>query len=663
MSAQYKQYHFKVILIVHLICFSLPSFAALSDSLLIRFESNPGDKELNTLICEKVFKNIYDDPDQTISYADEVLKIANANNLHETAVKILMYAGIAYDFKGEYDSAFSKYDSGIELAEQHQLQLLKGDLYNNYSITLSIKGEMGESIEYALNALSIFEQSGDSARLAKIYNNLGSRYSEIDFEEIALNYYLKAAAINEVKNDTRRLVYNFGNIGLLYYDLGDYDNALLYITKSLDLQDTVNNRLDYSTSLHHLALVYRNMQNYEKALSYEQRAYKIAREIDDDLGLISILRGLAAIKKETGDPEAALEYLQKSMRFARESGARSFLVNIYEDISEVYADLNQFQHAFQYKSLYNLMKDSLQWVEKNKALAIIQQFETDKKQREIQLLTKDSEIQKLNIRRQKAIRNSVGTVGILLLILAVLILHRYRYVRRTNNELAEKNLIINNEKDRSDKLLLNILPAETAEELKLNGFAEARQFDMVTVLFTDFVGFTKVSETLSAKELVNEIDLCYKNFDRIISDHNIEKIKTIGDSYMCAGGLPVPNTTNPADTVKAALRIQQFMLDLKAARDKAGLPCFEIRIGVHTGPVIAGVVGTKKYQYDIWGDTVNLASRMESSGEPGKVNISQTTREHVKDQFRCVYRGKIMAKNKGSLDMYFIENLAAGHDQ
>jgi adenylate cyclase len=663
MSAQYKQYHFKVILIVHLICFCLPSFAVLNDSLLIRFKDNPADEDLNKLISEKVFKNIYEDPDRAISYANEVLRIANAYKQHETATKMLMYAGIAYDYKGEYDSAFSKYDRGIEIAEKNQLHLLKGDLYNNYSITLSIKGEMGEAIEYALNALAIFEQSGDSTRLAKIYNSLGSRYSEIDFEEIALNYYLKAAAINEIKNDTRRLVYNFGNIGLLYHDLGDYENALLYISKSLDLQDTVNNRLDYSTSLHHLALVYQNMEQYDEALAYEQRAYNIAKEIDDDLGMISILRGLAAINKDTGDPEKALDDLEEAMKLARETGARSFLVNIYEDISEVYADLHQYQEAFRYKSLYNLLKDSLQWVEKNKALAIIQQFETDKKQREIQLLTKDSEIQKLNIRRQKAIKNSVGIVGILLLILAVLVFHRYRYVRRTNNELAEKNLIINNEKDRSDKLLLNILPAETAEELKLNGFAEARQFDMVTVLFTDFVGFTKVSETLSAKELVNEIDHCYKNFDRIISDHHIEKIKTIGDSYMCAGGLPVPNTTNPADTVKAALRIQQFMLDLKAARQKAGQPCFEIRIGVHTGPVIAGVVGTKKYQYDIWGDTVNLASRMESSGEPGKVNISQTTWQHVKEQFRCVYRGKIVAKNKGSLDMYFVENQAALSDQ
>ncbi|MBK8552526.1 MAG: adenylate/guanylate cyclase domain-containing protein [Ignavibacteria bacterium] len=212
-------------------------------------------------------------------------------------------------------------------------------------------------------------------------------------------------------------------------------------------------------------------------------------------------------------------------------------------------------------------------------------------------------------------------------------------------------------KERSDELLLNILPEEVAEELKAKGSAEAKHFDEVTVMFTDFKGFTQISERLTPAELVMEIDTCFKAFDEIISKYNIEKIKTIGDSYMCAGGLPVANRTNAADVLKAALEIQEYMREHIRKRESEGKEIFEIRIGIHTGPVVAGIVGVKKFAYDIWGNTVNIASRMESSGETGKVNISGTTYELAKDKFICTYRGKVEAKNKGMIDMYFVETV------
>jgi class 3 adenylate cyclase len=215
---------------------------------------------------------------------------------------------------------------------------------------------------------------------------------------------------------------------------------------------------------------------------------------------------------------------------------------------------------------------------------------------------------------------------------------------------------ISKARKRSDELLLNILPEEVAEELKAKGSADAKQFDEVTVMFTDFKGFTQISEKLSPTELVNEIHTCFKAFDGIITKHKIEKIKTIGDSYMCAGGLPVANTTNATDVVNAALEIQQFMKQHLQRRKMENKEPFEIRIGIHTGPVVAGIVGVKKFAYDIWGDTVNIASRMESSGEAGKVNISGSTYRLVKDTFTCIHRGKIQAKNKGEIDMYFVSS-------
>lgn len=211
------------------------------------------------------------------------------------------------------------------------------------------------------------------------------------------------------------------------------------------------------------------------------------------------------------------------------------------------------------------------------------------------------------------------------------------------------------EKEKTELLLLNILPEEVAEELKAKGSAAAKQFDKVTVMFTDFKGFTQISEKLTPSELVAEIHTCFKAFDNIITKYNIEKIKTIGDAYMCAGGVPVANKTNPDDVIKAAIEIQQFMQQHLKQRKNENKEPFEIRIGIHTGPVVAGIVGVKKFAYDIWGDTVNIASRMESSSEAGKINISGSTHELVKDKFNCTHRGKIQAKKKGEVDMYFVE--------
>jgi len=226
---------------------------------------------------------------------------------------------------------------------------------------------------------------------------------------------------------------------------------------------------------------------------------------------------------------------------------------------------------------------------------------------------------------------------------------------RQEKLLERKNVSLSNEKQKSDNLLMNILPYETAEELKLTGAAKSRSFNMVTVMFTDFRNFTVAAEAVHPEKLVNEIHSYFSMFDHVMSKYNIEKIKTIGDSYMCAGGLPEENATNPVDVVMAALEIQEFMLQKKKEKEKANELFFECRLGIHTGPVIAGIVGTKKFAYDIWGDTVNVASRMESGGQVGKVNISGSTYKLVKDYFRCSYRGKIAAKNKGEVDMYFVE--------
>ena len=232
---------------------------------------------------------------------------------------------------------------------------------------------------------------------------------------------------------------------------------------------------------------------------------------------------------------------------------------------------------------------------------------------------------------------------------------RRRYMLEQIINVRTEELI--KEKEKSEQLLANVLPKTTADELMAKGKATKTKYNFVTVLFSDIQGFTRIAEEMNPEVLIDELDKFFFHFDSVVENYNIEKIKTIGDAYMCAGGIPEKNRTNPVEVVLAAYEMQQYMAKLKSESEKEGRNFFDIRIGIHTGTVIAGVVGHKKLSYDIWGDTVNTASRMESSGEAGKINISGTTYEFVKDFFLCEHRGKMPVKYKGELDMYFVTGL------
>ncbi|NLA49696.1 MAG: adenylate/guanylate cyclase domain-containing protein, partial [Bacteroidales bacterium] len=218
-----------------------------------------------------------------------------------------------------------------------------------------------------------------------------------------------------------------------------------------------------------------------------------------------------------------------------------------------------------------------------------------------------------------------------------------------------EDLII--EKEKTENLLANVLPRNTASEIMETGKAAKVKYNFVTVLFSDIQGFTKLAEEMNPELLIDELDKFFFYFDSVVGKFGIEKIKTIGDAYMCAGGIPEKNRTNPVEVILAALEMQDYMLRLKKTSRVGGMELWDIRIGIHTGTVVAGVVGQKKLSYDIWGDTVNTASRMESSGEAGKINISGTTCEFVKDFFICEYRGKMPVKYKGEIDMYFVNGI------
>ncbi len=313
------------------------------------------------------------------------------------------------------------------------------------------------------------------------------------------------------------------------------------------------------------------------------------------------------------------------------------MVIAYKGLATVESMLGHYFEAYNYSQDYMLIKDSVFSRENANRLAHLE------KQKNDELMEKKQKIHTLELETalketifQKRIRNlSFLFVAIIATVLVVVYRQRNR---------------IKKEKKRSDDLLLNILPPEIAEELKDKGFSDAKHYDSVSVLFTDFVNFTGISEHMPPTELLKEINIFFKAFDEIIGRNGLEKIKTIGDAYLAVCGLPQKNETHALNAVQAGLEIIAFV---NKRRAEGGL--FEIRVGINTGPVVAGIVGVRKFAYDIWVNTVNLANRMESSGERGKVNISETTYMLVKDKYTCTHRGKINAKGKGLMDMYFVE--------
>jgi class 3 adenylate cyclase len=320
------------------------------------------------------------------------------------------------------------------------------------------------------------------------------------------------------------------------------------------------------------------------------------------------------------------------------------MLNSSRQLEALYRSVGNYQQAYRYSVITRNLGDSINDMSRKEQMIM------NSINREQQVRDRITEGQKREsermIRNKKTERNMLAGFVAFLFILSFVIFRSYRVQKKSNIRLDQ-------EKKRSDNLLLNILPGETAEELKHTGKAKAKYFPEVTVMFTDFKDFTQASEKMKADELVEEIHFYFSEFDRIVSRFGVEKIKTIGDSYMCVGGLPVSNDTHAKDVVSCALELQEFMEIQKIFRSQEGKPWFELRIGIHTGPVVAGIVGTRKFAYDIWGDTVNTASRMETCGETGMVNISGATYEKVRDYFSCTYRGKVQAKHKGLVDMYF----------
>lgn len=575
------------------------------------------------------------DPNLGISTCIEARKLAEKADYKKGLALALKTSGIGFYRQGKYVDALQDWEQSKKMYESIGDKKGVANMLSNLGVIYRDQADNEKALDLYLQSLKIAEEINDSVRIMTVDLNIGTIYGEkaITYEK-AIEYYEKAMPYAIALDNKDAIGTITGNLGEIYLKSNKDSLALANLEKSLVAYEGTEN-VPYTLNL--IGKLYAKRKDFEKAIDYQQRAFSIAERFDAKLDMAKSMLGLADSYKEMKRYNEAISNYMLAESFAKQTGANNELKDTYEGLAMTYGALNEFGNAFKYQSMMIAIKDTLYNIDTEKKLGtMLFNYQIDKKQSEINLQQKE-------ISKQKIVRNSfIGGFIIVALFAGVFLKQRVRIAK---------------EKKRSEELLLNILPEETAEELKATGSALTKSYESVSVLFTDFKNFTQASEILSPEELVSEINYCYSEFDRIVTKYGIEKIKTIGDAYMCAGGLPVKNNTHPVDVVKAGIEMQQFIESNKKEREAKGLPFFELRLGVHTGPVVAGVVGTKKFAYDIWGDTVNTASRMESSGEIGKVNISGDTYQLIKDVFVCEYRGKVKAKNKGEIDMYFVEGV------
>ncbi len=630
-----------------LLFFLLPVSLCITAQAILQSPQAGEDTATVNALLKQSQDRIADDHDKAISLANQAKDIAEKINFPQGKAYALKNIGLVYRRQGKNLEALENYNQSLKIFQEIKDNVGLANLYSNIGSVYYNKGDDTKALENYLLSLKFSELSGDKYRILIALNNVGGVYYIKDATyDKALEYYLRAMPICEELGKLEDLGTICVNIGSIYFEKKDDEKALFYFNKSLNAYGDSEGSLNAYNALGKL---YIRESQYELALLNHKKALSIAEKFNNKVSVIESLIGLGNVYSKKGEYPAALQYFSRAEIPAVEIDARHELKDIYQEMALAFSKAGDYSSAFKYQTLYTNIKDTIYNIDTDKKLGSLQfDFDLQKKEGEINNLTKDKALTDQKLQRQKLAKNAFMIGLALVLMIAVLIFRNYRIKVKTHK-------ILDQQKGEIEGLLLNILPAEVAKELQVKGHAVPRYYDSVSVMFTDFKGFTLIADKMTPQDLVEELNNCFIKFDEIVGKYNIEKIKTIGDSYMCAGGIPTPDADHVENIIKASLEIKNFTKEYNQKREEAGLERWDLRIGIHVGPVVAGVVGKKKYAYDIWGSTVNIASRMESNGELGQVNISSSVYEMVKDKFHCSYRGKIYAKNVGEIDMYFLD--------
>ncbi|WP_188368924.1 adenylate/guanylate cyclase domain-containing protein [Muriicola marianensis] len=566
----------------------------ITDSLVAVYESGDYEPEESLKLLRSIAYN-NPDPEESLKYANLMLEKAT-----------------------EWDSTHAEFRAYLQ----------RGNAYE-------AKGDLSQALDSYLNAADIVNELGDKIELGKLYIAIAGAYSGMENRTSVITYYTEA--MNLLKDlDRENYATAIENFGDEYLKWDKPDSALTLFSESGPVFEALGNEENLAFNIGNKGLAYALKGEHKKGEDYIGQAIAKMEEIGNHRPICTYLIAMSDIYAKKNEWDDAFEYSLRALRLARELGLKAEIGNAYLKLSELYERTGYSRAALDYFRMHITYRDSVQNITEAQKMHNNQMART---QVAIDLLEQKE-------RNQRIIVISTGIALFLIILLALSLYRRNRYIKKTNE-------IIEREKERSENLLLNILPEKTADELKKYGAVKADKLESVTVLFTDFLSFTKHSEQTDPELLVNTIGTYFTAFDDIVESYGLEKIKTIGDSYMCAGGLPEPLEDHALKMVQAAFDIMDFVEQRRANR-KEGEPEFEMRVGINTGPVVAGVVGHNKFSYDIWGDTVNVAARMERLSEAGKINISESTYMLVRNHFKCEYRGEFEVKNKGMMKMYFV---------
>ena len=684
----------KYVFIIFLFFANLPGYSQVDlDSLwgVWHDETVPDANRAQAMLDIVKYGYLYSQPDSGFYYAEIAYEFASIMGLKKEMASALILQGGSYWVRSDFQKAKEYYLLCVDICEEISFNDGMARALNNIGVIYSIQGDYAHAMAYHQRSLKIKAEISDTSGMAGSMNNMGLIYMNHGDYPHALYYFQKSLKIKEQFSDNRGVAQILNNIGLIYLRQEDTTKALECFMRSYKICDEISDKKGIAGILSNIGLIYMDQKDYSQALDCYQQSLLINEEISDIKGIADTYNNLGEIYSHQSEYPMAMEYYQKSLKIYEDISDKKGLAGVLNNIGVAYSQQNLHPQAIKWcneslkvseeidliedqrsacKCLYlahkNLGNDKQALVYHERIALLndsLQTEETSKKLQEMEFsrqMLADSlrqEEEKLRVqlghesevRKKIRLRNIFFISAVFLLIGAIGIYRRMNFVRKAKKE-------IEHEKDRSDNLLLNILPSEIAEELKEKGKADARRFEKASILFTDFKQFTEISQKLSPEDLVDEINTCFKQFDAICSKYGIEKIKTIGDSYMAAGGIPIPSDDSVKKTILAAIEMTEFLLKRQREEKSKERLCFEMRVGIHTGPVVAGIVGVSKFQYDIWGETVNIASRIENSGEVGKVNISHYTYELIKNDqdFKFIPRGKVYAKGKGDIEMWFV---------
>lgn len=566
--------------------------------------------------------------------SEELIILKELVTSHKDSEEIIKYSDLLLEKAFEVDSTQYLFSANLQ----------KGYAY-------SLKSNLSKALEYYQIAAKIATDTNEKDLLALANLTIGGVYSDIGNFDLSIEYSEKgilqlresiklSTNQNDMMTFKNYLASALLNTGDLYRKSGKYEKALGYFYESSGLCQLTN--YDLGTAYNHgnIGMVYAKQKKYTIAEANLKEAIRILKIEEDYYPIPVYLNQISQIYFDLNQMDIAEDYAQQSYDLAHKNQSKEQIIEANLQMAKIYEKTNQPNKSLYYYQNYVSIKDSIN------TLATVQKLASQRT--EFEVAQKQVE---LDLERQKRKNEKILTYSFLggMLLVSGLALGLYR----RNKYISKTRKIIDEEKKKSDSLLLNILPRDTADELKLYGKVEAKKYDSVTVLFTDFGGFTKIAENASPEKLVESVDMYFSEFDKIMAKYKLEKIKTIGDAYMCAGGLPQQSDNHAHQMAKAALDILDFVHKSKQMHAVSDLR-FDVRIGIHTGPVVAGVVGKDKFSYDIWGDTVNVASRIESSSEPGRINVSESTYELLKNKYSFESRGEIKIKNRSPVKMYYL---------